>query len=318
MRGFTVHEATVKLSKAFTLIELLVVIAIIAILAAILFPVFAQAKEAAKKTADLSNLKQLGIGVNMYLTDNDDLFPLASGATAAGWTFGKGHQIPANWDLSISADQLSANQGFWANSMQPYLKNTALLQGPGMPDVSYALGANQPTGGNIVRTTYTMNGLLQSYNQTGVTNITSVPVFWSGRGKRSTPGFAFSNPSLWCQNGTAPCVYQAPAPGCGPAQNGQWSFVAYTKDGTTEVNSATYSGGSNFAYVDSHAKFSHMGSDSNNPTDPKTDPFGRYVAGKGGVPQQGKAWMTAGDWCHAFIFRPDYDPSKDVAKILGE
>lgn len=62
--------------RAFTLIELLVVIAIIAILAAILFPVFAQAKEAAKKTACLSNARQIGIGVKLYLADYDDTMPL--------------------------------------------------------------------------------------------------------------------------------------------------------------------------------------------------------------------------------------------------
>jgi prepilin-type N-terminal cleavage/methylation domain-containing protein/prepilin-type processing-associated H-X9-DG protein len=61
--------------KAFTLIELLVVIAIIAILAAILFPVFAQAKQAAKKTVDLSNQKQIGLGALMYSNDYDDYFP---------------------------------------------------------------------------------------------------------------------------------------------------------------------------------------------------------------------------------------------------
>ncbi len=61
---------------AFTLIELLVVIAIIAILAAILFPVFAQAKEAAKKTACLSNGKQIGTAVMLYLGDSDDTYPI--------------------------------------------------------------------------------------------------------------------------------------------------------------------------------------------------------------------------------------------------
>jgi len=58
-----------RFDRGFTLIELLVVIAIIAILAAILFPVFAQAKAAAKKTADLSNLKQLGTATKIYLND---------------------------------------------------------------------------------------------------------------------------------------------------------------------------------------------------------------------------------------------------------
>lgn len=78
----------------FTLIELLVVIAIIAILAAILFPVFAQARESAYKTTCVSNLRQLGTAFLMYATDYDDLFPCPGGGTqlissgaspATGW-----------------------------------------------------------------------------------------------------------------------------------------------------------------------------------------------------------------------------------------
>src|SRR5207249_756683 len=60
---------------AFTLIELLVVIAIIAILAAILFPVFARAREKARQSACLSNVKQLGLGIAMYTQDNDEFMP---------------------------------------------------------------------------------------------------------------------------------------------------------------------------------------------------------------------------------------------------
>src|SRR4051812_1386593 len=93
--------------KAFTLIELLVVIAIIAILAAILFPVFAQAKAAAKKTASLSNVKQVSLGVLMYSGDSDDVFPIGSGT---------------NW--------FYPNDGGWAWDTQPYMKSYPLLLDP--------------------------------------------------------------------------------------------------------------------------------------------------------------------------------------------
>ena len=100
-----------KLNRAFTLIELLVVIAIIAILAAILFPVFAQAKLAAKKTSDLSNLKQLGTAEALYLGDNDDVYhsPAHYGARRADGTF---------------ADFL------WYSMVYPYVKNAQMFRSP--------------------------------------------------------------------------------------------------------------------------------------------------------------------------------------------
>ena len=71
--------------RGFTLIELLVVIAIIAILAAILFPVFAQAREQARAISCLSNMKQLGLSVKMYAQDYDEQFPMGNASAAYNW-----------------------------------------------------------------------------------------------------------------------------------------------------------------------------------------------------------------------------------------
>ncbi len=84
-------EKYMKRTQAFTLIELLVVIAIIAILAAILFPVFAKAKEAAKNTACLSNSRQIGMAVMMYNGDNEDVMPIFMAYQTSPGPFQTGH-----------------------------------------------------------------------------------------------------------------------------------------------------------------------------------------------------------------------------------
>src|SRR4028118_1205764 len=71
-----------KRKKGFTLIELLVVIAIIVILAAILFPVFARARENARRTSCLSNIKQVGLGIMQYTQDYDEMYPATNDNTA--------------------------------------------------------------------------------------------------------------------------------------------------------------------------------------------------------------------------------------------
>src|SRR5215468_9338399 len=104
-----------RLNRAFTLIELLVVIAIIAILAAILFPVFAQAREKARAVSCLSNTKQLGLGMMMYVQDYDETYPNA-----------------AFWDGPLPKANFPANFYLWSSQrcIQPYLKNADIYKCP--------------------------------------------------------------------------------------------------------------------------------------------------------------------------------------------
>jgi prepilin-type N-terminal cleavage/methylation domain-containing protein/prepilin-type processing-associated H-X9-DG protein len=119
-------------ASAFTLIELLVVIAIIAILAAILFPVFAQAREKARQTSCLSNEKQISLGFLQYLQDYDEQFPHVKGESP------------------------------WIYSVQPYLKSTQILRCPS--DDSENFTTPLPGKTAIRATSYTLNGYLAPGN----------------------------------------------------------------------------------------------------------------------------------------------------------
>jgi prepilin-type N-terminal cleavage/methylation domain-containing protein/prepilin-type processing-associated H-X9-DG protein len=103
--------------RAFTLIELLVVIAIIAILAAILFPVFAQAREKARQTSCLSNQKQLGLGVMMYVQDYDETYPMT-----------------ANYG------QPAVSRNIWSDLIVPYVKNQDIFRCPSAIQPGYPNG----------------------------------------------------------------------------------------------------------------------------------------------------------------------------------
>ncbi|RYG22573.1 prepilin-type N-terminal cleavage/methylation domain-containing protein [bacterium] len=120
--------------KAFTLIELLVVIAIIAILAAILFPVFAQAKTAAKKTAHLSNEKQAGTSLLLYANDADDKLPTSP--------------CFDNIPVPHGCDEPS-RRSTWRLKVQPYMKQKDIFVPPGFdypgsfnPGTVYWFGVN--------------------------------------------------------------------------------------------------------------------------------------------------------------------------------
>lgn len=300
-----------KSKVAFTLIELLVVIAIIAILAAILFPVFAQAKMAAKKTADLSNLKQLTLGVHSYLADHDDVFPLMLNTFPGrpnGWTGDEPQPIPADWDPMMPAQDVAMHRNYWMNATLPYIKSGALFATPdgqvAKPSFSVVERANKP----VLRSTYTINGMLNSYAATGVNAPSQLILLWAGRGRRITEGYAHTNPWLVCPVSTEPCVYVPIRQGCRQTVNGEISGTSRTLWGGTTVSAFTYGQGQNMAFVDGSAKFRRLGgSVSPGLTDQRTDPYRSYAAtGLAGRPLT--SWYTESPGrCHSYLFRPDYD-----------
>jgi prepilin-type N-terminal cleavage/methylation domain-containing protein len=106
----------------FTLIELLVVITIIAILAAILFPVFARAKAAAKQSACISNIKQQGTATALYMADSDDLFPYAVDPSDKF--------RPQIWDGNPAFQAQIAAMPLLQDALQPYVKNRQVFLCP--------------------------------------------------------------------------------------------------------------------------------------------------------------------------------------------
>ena len=113
------HQVAEKKKNGFTLIELLVVIAIIAILAAILFPVFARARENARRASCQSNLKQIGLGMMQYTQDHDERYP------SNGWTC---------TSVQVAAQQYACTSTsatvLWYHPLDPYLKSVQIYNCP--------------------------------------------------------------------------------------------------------------------------------------------------------------------------------------------
>lgn len=213
--------------RAFTLIELLVVIAIIAILAAILFPVFAQAKQAAKKTSALSNTKQSGLAMIGYAADYDDNLPAmwaidpATGTMVSGPYSASGlgpyrlWSIPSGWGANSAAK--AADDVAWHNAVHPYAKNYDLYGASDL--ILYTAGFNYSTApGNLPVTSLSANGLLNQYNMTAINSPAQCPLLWWGNGKEAYRGYGYTSPYLRC-----PVVGTAanPAPPCRFNPNGQ-------------------------------------------------------------------------------------------------
>jgi prepilin-type N-terminal cleavage/methylation domain-containing protein len=139
-------QSLVSRRRGFTLIELLVVIAIIAILAAILFPVFARAREAARRTSCISNVKQLALATAQYTTDYDETYPPRFPAPPA-WAG------PCKPCRSID----------WRPYLMPYIKNQGVFECPSDFGVPAALFPGDPTVGGPVKRDPSVGGYGTSY-----------------------------------------------------------------------------------------------------------------------------------------------------------
>ena len=216
--------------KAFTLIELLVVIAIIAILASILFPVFARARENARRTSCLSNLKQLGLGVMQYVQDYDDTYP-----TTSRYTWG------------VYGQSNSGTTTFWFNDLQSYVKSTQVFRCPSSPlkDGSIQVanyGANQlMMKPHNARDSSTPPVLYPHVNMASVVSAASTYMIMDSGGFQAYPSLA------WASGDTYNYL-----PGMGALGATEGTISSQYVD---DFQKGRHFGGMNVMFADGHAKW---------------------------------------------------------------
>lgn len=140
------------MKRGFTLIELLVVIAIIAILAAILFPVFARARESARRTSCSNNIKQIVIGLKSYIGDNDETYP------------------------AVGTNATPTDASGWASAIQPYVKSVQILQCPSETNPPAAA----TTPGSAGYTDFFYNSQVASQNESVFSFVSNTVIIGDG------------------------------------------------------------------------------------------------------------------------------------------
>ena len=223
--------------RAFTLIELLVVIAIIALLAAILFPVFAQARDKARQISCLSNFKQLGLGFEMYKQDYDGIYPINRDRTSTD-------------PPSSDADETIA----WPELIEPYIKNGKVTNTNGTVAFNQGIYHCPSDAVRGLGTSYSINAWFEyGFAESGMNRPSESVVLGEKRGDIEEEHFVwwFSPWPAW------PPVQGTSIRATDEALN---KINASSSDSEQEASLQTrrHSGGSNWLYADGHAKWARL------------------------------------------------------------
>jgi prepilin-type N-terminal cleavage/methylation domain-containing protein/prepilin-type processing-associated H-X9-DG protein len=225
-------------NRAFTLIELLVVIAIIAILAAILFPVFAQARDKARQATCTSNMKQITLATLMYVQDYDETFPLTRGLDDGANT-----DVNSVWDASpYLTTESPVTRSLYANAIASYLKNWQVWTCPS----SQVLNLFNEPEANLgdIRFSYSLNGYLNAAPNS-LPEVPSDTVAYTEVGKNAAYRYFAPFPSPIQFSTSDPVPYQ-----WAPSATRMRVF-GYQQNQTWWVHGQ----GTNYSYLDGHVKW---------------------------------------------------------------